>query len=228
MVNLDATNKMIATSFDQTVWQTIGTVQVPNAGIGVRGGLVRREVYDNETAVSDTTQTELQAVPNETTASGGWVNEAAAAASHISIDEGATVNVADYVRRQGALGAYIHRYNTATLSLAGKRIVAIRFNAYMAMGPNSSFSAWYNIGGTIYPAHVQINGPFKPVGQPDQLLQPGDEAAVDDRRHPGVRLYRRGRVVGCHQRRLDRGRCVRHGVLGQHGHREPHRGWRAR
>lgn len=158
-INLDATNKMIATSFDQTVSQTIGTIQTPNTGIGVRGGLYAIEVYDNETAVGDVAAVELQAVPNEDVSAGGWLNSAGNTTNMYSyIDEGSTYNIADYVRRQGATSVYQHRYNTATLSLTGKRIVAVRMNAFVQLGPNTVFAAYFNIGGALHLALPEVYG----------------------------------------------------------------------
>jgi len=160
VVALDSNLKMAAMSMDTANSQAITQIAVANSGIPVRGGIYAVEAYDNETGLSDSVL-EVEALPNEDVSAGGWLNQAGSGANlYQSIDEASNaVNVTDWIRRSGTYSVYTGRLNTAALSLTGKRILAIRFNAYVAMGPGSQLFASLNLGASNY-TMFHVYGPF--------------------------------------------------------------------
>lgn len=158
--NLDSATKLVATSFDQSVSQAAVDVGIPNVGIAVRNGIYAIEVYDNETAVGDTATTSLLSVPNEDVTDGLWLNQAGNNTNlFASIDDGVTVNTADYIRISGASSTVTQRMNTGSLTLTGRRILAVHLDVYAVLGPTGFLSTGLNIGGVDYTGVNNAAGP---------------------------------------------------------------------
>lgn len=154
---LDSPTKMLGLSLDQSVSQAIGTIKVPVSSIPVRGGTYVLEVFDGETAVSSTggSVTTLTARPNEDVSgvsASAWSGIAAGTTNiYADIDE-STPSSSDYISNSSGPDTYAGRMSTGSLSLTGKRIVAVRLCAYIGgyRGYNSQAQLGLNISGTDY------------------------------------------------------------------------------
>lgn len=150
-VALDSAAKMTAVALDQTVSQIIGTIQIPNSGLPTRGGLFAVEVYDNETGVPVDSVASLDAVPNEDVTDGSWVNQASSNVNLFAgIDEGFPGSSADDVHVSGFQSTAYMRFNTGSLALTGKRILAVKLGIRSLIASTGVLTAGLNIGGVDY------------------------------------------------------------------------------
>lgn len=156
---LDANNKVVGSSFDQSASVAIGTIQVPNVGIMQSGGIYAVEVYDNETAVPVDAPSVLLAVPNEDVADGTWLNQAGNATNlFASIDDGSVSNSTDYIRVNGTKSRAVQRFNTGSLSLTGKRILSVRMRVWGTVSVTAQMSFGLTLNSVDYPGVTGLVG----------------------------------------------------------------------
>lgn len=158
---LDSQLKMVATSFDQSTSQIIGAVEVANAGLPTRGGLYVVEVYDGENGIPVDSVASHIAVPNEDVSIGSWLNQAGSGSNlYQSIDEGSSTDRTDYIVKSGGVSTYNGRLNTGSFfSLTGQRILAVKLNVYVGIGPTGLLNYGLNIGGSNYAGSGSITSP---------------------------------------------------------------------
>lgn len=168
---LDSFTKCALGEMVQTVGQATGWVKVGVRQIPVRGGTYVVEVYDQGGAVPPNGNQQV-AVPNEDVSGTGttvttWCDQAVGTSNIFqSIDDGLSPNTSDYIRTgtngPGGPGRYVSRFNTGSLTLTGKRILAVRLVLVIAGTTSGTWSAGLNLGGVDYSALSNI--PIIPSG----------------------------------------------------------------
>lgn len=148
-VVIDSASKAACLVMRQTSSQAIDTVAVRLGAIPIRGGVFVLEVFDGETPVNALLST-LDvpiAQPNEDvsgtgTSDGQWrEDDDTTTTIYTEIDE-TTVNDADYiytvVPADGTTSTYRGRFNTAGLSLTGKKILGVTLRVRTIESTSSS------------------------------------------------------------------------------------------
>jgi len=178
-VTLDAKSKAIASSFVQTDARTITHLATYFSALPVRGGLYAIEVYPNDSTMLPDVSGGLpslynEAVPNEDVSGTGsaplWCEDDGTTTSIYSeIDEGILAqSYADYIKVGTAALDYRGRFNTGSLSLTGKRILAVELVFVASL--ETTWAAHYcaaglNISGVDYtglPGGFTVNGVYPP------------------------------------------------------------------
>jgi hypothetical protein len=171
VTTIDSGVAAAAVSIEQTTSEIISEVRVAVGNIGIGGGLYAVEVYDDENAVIPVDEFavgpdgEVIGVgiypvwtrPNEDVSVGSWTNELGSGTNvYASMRDD---DIATYAQAPATTTWYEYegRFDTATLSLTGKRILGVQLDLLTVIVENGAVVAGLRVGSETYAPIVITN-----------------------------------------------------------------------